>query len=41
MIRILVNGAQGRMGQETVKAVEADPELILVGQAGKGDPLIQ
>jgi 4-hydroxy-tetrahydrodipicolinate reductase len=40
MIRVLVNGAHGRMGQEAVKAVQADSALTLVGQAGKGDDLI-
>ena len=38
-IRVLVNGAQGRMGQITVKTVEADPQLTLVGQSGRGDNL--
>lgn len=38
-IRILVNGAPGRMGQATVNAVNSDPELSLVGQAGEGDDL--
>lgn len=40
-IRILVNGAQGKMGQEVVAAVNKDPELKLVGQAGKTDDLSQ
>lgn len=31
MISVLVNGADGRMGSEVVKAVIADPELRLVG----------
>jgi 4-hydroxy-tetrahydrodipicolinate reductase len=39
MIRVLVNGAHGRMGQEAVKAVQADAELTLVGSAGKSDDL--
>lgn len=39
MIRILVNGAQGKMGQETVQAVQTDPELVLVAQAGHHDDL--
>jgi 4-hydroxy-tetrahydrodipicolinate reductase len=38
-IRILVNGAFGRMGQATVDAINADPELSLVGQAGESDDL--
>jgi 4-hydroxy-tetrahydrodipicolinate reductase len=40
-IRIIVNGAQGRMGQETAKAVTNDPELQLVAQTGRGDDLAQ
>jgi 4-hydroxy-tetrahydrodipicolinate reductase len=39
MIRIIVNGAAGRMGQATVAAITADPELSLVGQAGLNDDL--
>jgi 4-hydroxy-tetrahydrodipicolinate reductase len=35
-IRVLVNGANGKMGQEAVKAISADPELLLVGEAYKG-----
>ena len=31
MIRIVVNGAGGKMGREVVKAVAADPELELAG----------
>ncbi|MDH4121828.1 MAG: 4-hydroxy-tetrahydrodipicolinate reductase [Deltaproteobacteria bacterium] len=38
-IRVLVNGAKGRMGSEAVKAVEADPELTLAGAADQGDDL--
>jgi len=39
MIKVVVNGCQGRMGQEVVKAVEGDPELELVGQTDIGDDL--
>lgn len=39
MIRVIVNGARGRMGQETIKAVKKDPELELVGETDKGDDL--
>lgn len=39
MIKVLVNGAKGRMGQEVVKAVLADPDLELVGQIDSGDDL--
>ena len=31
MIRVMVNGAGGKMGREVVKAVHADSELKLVG----------
>lgn len=31
MIRVMVNGAGGKMGREVVKAVHNDAELILVG----------
>lgn len=34
-IKVLVNGAFGRMGQNTTKAVEAHPGLKLVGQTGR------
>lgn len=34
-IKVLVNGAFGRMGQMTVKAIEAHPNLELVGQTGR------
>ncbi|HUJ77024.1 MAG TPA: 4-hydroxy-tetrahydrodipicolinate reductase [bacterium] len=38
-IRVLVNGAMGRMGSQTVAAVRAEPDLELVGQADLGDDL--
>ncbi|MDX1902513.1 MAG: 4-hydroxy-tetrahydrodipicolinate reductase, partial [Thermonemataceae bacterium] len=38
-IRVLVNGAAGRMGQTTVKAITNDPDLILIGQTGSTDNL--
>lgn len=34
-IRILVNGAFGRMGQITTKAISAQPHFELVGQTGR------
>ncbi len=37
-IRVVVNGALGRMGQEVVRAVVADPELKLVGAIEKNAP---
>ena len=39
MIRVLVNGAFGCMGQESVTAIEADPELSLIGKVGRQDDL--
>jgi len=39
MIKVLVNGAKGRMGQESIKAIKKDPELKLVGEADIGDDL--
>ncbi len=39
MVKVLVNGARGRMGSEAVKAVSNDPALELVGQADFGDDL--
>lgn len=38
-IRVIVNGAAGKMGQQCVKALNEDPELILVGQTGRSDDL--
>jgi 4-hydroxy-tetrahydrodipicolinate reductase len=38
-IRVLVNGASGRMGQATVKAIANDPELVLAGTTGRQDDL--
>ncbi|NUN94754.1 MAG: 4-hydroxy-tetrahydrodipicolinate reductase [Candidatus Omnitrophica bacterium] len=39
MIQVIVNGAKGRMGQETVKAVRAAEGLELVGALDLGDDL--
>ena len=39
-IRVLVNGAKGRMGQEVVKAVTAAADLEIVDQTDLGDDLI-
>ena len=39
-IRVLVNGAKGRMGQEVAKAVTAAADLELVDQTDLGDDLI-
>ena len=38
-ISVLVNGARGRMGQETVSAVKAEPDLRLVGETDIEDHL--
>jgi 4-hydroxy-tetrahydrodipicolinate reductase len=38
-IKVLVNGAKGKMGQETVKAVQKADGLTLVGQTDMGDDL--
>ncbi|MFT3741671.1 MAG: 4-hydroxy-tetrahydrodipicolinate reductase [Gammaproteobacteria bacterium] len=41
LIRVFVNGASGKMGQATVKAVQDDPALQIVGQAGSNDALLK
>ncbi len=38
-IRVLINGANGRMGLASVAAINTDPELTLVGQLGRQDDL--
>jgi 4-hydroxy-tetrahydrodipicolinate reductase len=40
MLKILVNGAKGKMGQTVAAAVQADAELELVGQTDSGDDLV-
>lgn len=40
-IKVLVNGAKGRMGSETVRAVANAVDLELVGQTDMGDDLAQ
>lgn len=39
MIKVIVNGANGRMGKEAVKAINNDPQLQLVGQSDLNDDL--
>ncbi len=39
MIRVLVNGAKGRMGTEVVRAVSAQQDMELVGRTDAGDDL--
>ena len=41
LIRVLINGSKGRMGQESIKAVRADAELDLVAQTDLSDNLAQ
>jgi 4-hydroxy-tetrahydrodipicolinate reductase len=38
-IKVIVNGAKGKMGLETVKAVQAEKDLDLVAQTDLGDDL--
>jgi 4-hydroxy-tetrahydrodipicolinate reductase len=38
-IKVIVNGAKGKMGQETVKAVQNEKDLELVGATDLGDDL--
>lgn len=38
-IRVLVNGALGRMGQEVVKALQGNDKFNLVGTCGRNDDL--
>lgn len=40
-IRILVNGAEGRMGQITAKTIAHHPDFSLVGQTGHQDNLTE
>lgn len=39
MLKVIVNGANGRMGQVTVKAIGNDPECELVASTGPEDDL--
>ena len=40
-IKVLVNGAFGRMGQMTVNAINTHPRLTLVGQTGREYDLLK
>ncbi|MGB9612743.1 MAG: 4-hydroxy-tetrahydrodipicolinate reductase [Candidatus Margulisiibacteriota bacterium] len=40
-IRVIVNGAKGKMGQEVVRAVQKELDLELVGQTDLGDNLAE
>jgi len=39
MVKVVINGASGKMGQEAVKAVRAADGLELVGELGRSDHL--
>lgn len=39
MIKVVVNGAKGKMGQEVVRAIQKESDLKLVGQTDLGDDL--
>ncbi len=41
MVHVYVNGGSGKMGSETLKAVQNDPELHLVGWGNRKDPLLE
>ena len=41
MLNVIINGANGKMGQEAVKAVENDPNLILVAKTDINDNLAE
>ncbi len=41
MINVIVNGANGRMGREAVKAIQHDSHFFLVAKCGLGDDLAQ
>lgn len=40
-IRVLVNGAKGKMGREVVATVQAQPDMELVGKTDLGDDLAE
>ena len=40
-IRVLVNGASGKMGQMAVKSILNEPSLMLVGETGRNNNLAQ
>jgi 4-hydroxy-tetrahydrodipicolinate reductase len=40
-IKVIVNGAKGRMGQETVKAIQKEADLDLVAQIDLGDNIAE
>lgn len=39
LIRVLINGASGKMGQEAVKAIENESDLTIAGKLGRKDNL--
>lgn len=38
-IKVIINGAQGKMGKTTVESIAAEPDLQLVAQTGRQDDL--
>lgn len=38
-IKVLVNGAKGKMGAETVRAVQSADDMVLIGETDMGDDL--
>lgn len=41
IIKVIVNGASGKMGQVAIEAISSDPRLELVAKTGKEDNLTQ
>ena len=41
MIKVIINGANGRMGKEALKAIEDDPALSVVAKCDRSDNLAQ
>jgi len=39
MIKVIVNGCNGQMGKEVIRALQNNNEIILVGQTGRNDNL--
>ena len=39
MLKVLVNGAHGKMGQEVVRAIEQETDMTLVGQSDRDDKI--
>ncbi len=41
MLKVIVNGAKGKMGMEAVRAIQKESDLQLVAQTDLGDDLAQ